>query len=85
MVAVSDGRYRLLKRMDDERGELYDHAQDPAEQRDIAEGEPEVLERLTSELEAYLANSESPWGAAPDVELEAAELEQLRALGYAPE
>jgi len=85
MVAVSDGRYRLLKRAEDERGELYDHAADPAEQRDLAEDEPEVLARLTVELEAYLANQAAPWGAAPDVELDPAELEQLRALGYAPE
>ena len=85
MVAVSDGRYRLLKRSEDERGELYDHSQDPSEQRDLAENEPEILERLTGQLDAYLASAEAPWGAAPDVELDAAELEQLRALGYAPE
>jgi arylsulfatase A-like enzyme len=85
MVAVSDGRYRLLKRSEDERGELYDHSRDRGEQRDLAENEPEILERLTGQLDAYLASGEAPWGAAPDVELDAAELEQLRALGYAPE
>ena len=85
MVAVSDGRYRLLKRARDETGELYDRSLDPLEQRDLASEQPEVLTRLSAELERYLEEGEPPWGAAPDVELSDSELEQLRALGYAPE
>jgi arylsulfatase A-like enzyme len=85
MVAVSDGRYRLLKRADDETGELYDRSLDPLEQRDLASEEPDVVARLGAELTRYLEEGEPPWGAAPDVELSESELEQLRALGYAPE
>jgi arylsulfatase A-like enzyme len=85
MVAVSDGRYRLVRRHEELPGELYDRSQDALEQRDLAEAEPEVLERLSAELDAYLERPQAAWSVAPDVELDEAELEQLRALGYAPE
>lgn len=85
MVAVSDGRYRLVRRHEESPGELYDRSQDALEQRDLAEAEPEVLERLSAELDAYLERPQAAWSVAPDVELDEAELEQLRALGYAPE
>jgi hypothetical protein len=85
MVAVSEGSYRLIHRAAAGRGELYDRAADPREQVDVGGEQPEVLARLTSLAEAYLERPPAPWKEAPAVELEDAELEQLRALGYAIE
>jgi arylsulfatase A-like enzyme len=85
MVAVSDGDHRLIFRAAAEDGELYDHASDPREQVDIGDEQPEVRARLTALAESYLESPPAPWGSAPDVELGEAELEQLRALGYAVE
>ena len=85
MVAVSEGPYRLVHRATAENGELYDRGSDPHEQRDIGEEQPEVRERLMALVEEYLERPPAPWQAAPEVELGPAELEQLRALGYALE
>ncbi len=85
MVAVAEGRYRLVHRAAAGRGELYDRSPDPREQVDIGAEEPEVLARLTALAEEYLKRPPAPWQGAPPVELEADELEQLRALGYSPE
>jgi arylsulfatase A-like enzyme len=82
MVAVSEGSFRLIHRAAADRGELYDRAADPREQVDIAAQQPEVLARLTALAEQYLERPPAPWKQAPAVELEDAELEQLRALGY---
>jgi choline-sulfatase len=85
MVAVSEGPYRLIHRAAAGRGELYDRATDPTEQVDIGAQQPEVQARLAALAEAYLNRPPAPWQTAPAVELEEAELEQLRALGYAIE
>jgi arylsulfatase A-like enzyme len=85
MVAVAEGRYRLVYRAAAGSGELYDRGEDPREQRDIAGEEPEVLARLTGLADAYLERPPAPWEKAPEVELDPTELEQLRALGYAVE
>jgi arylsulfatase A-like enzyme len=85
MVAVAEGPYRLVHRAAVGRGELYDRAADPREQVEIGAQQPEVLARLTALAEEYLERPPAPWQDAPAVELEDAELEQLRALGYAVE
>jgi arylsulfatase A-like enzyme len=85
MVAVSEGPYRLEHRAATGRGELYDRSSDPREQHDLAAEQPEVLARLTALAQAYLEKPPAPWRAAPDVELDDAELEGLRALGYVVE
>jgi choline-sulfatase len=85
MVAVSEGLYRLIQRADAGPGELYDRAADPREQVDIGAEQPEVLARLEALADEYLNRSPAPWQAAPAVELEEDQLEQLRALGYAVE
>jgi arylsulfatase A-like enzyme len=83
MVSLTEGPYRLIYRAAaPKQSELFDRAQDPREQRDLAGDEPEVLEQLMERAKSYLDNSAAPWGAAPEVELDEAELEQLRALGY---
>jgi choline-sulfatase len=85
MVAVSEGPYRLIQRAEAGPGELYDRAADPREQVDIAAEQPEVQARLAALANEYLKRPPAPWQAAPAVELEEDELEQLRALGYAIE
>jgi arylsulfatase A-like enzyme len=85
MVAVNEGPYRLVLRAaatGPRRAELYDLASDPREQRDIGDEQPEVRERLVALAEGYLERPPPEWGDAPDVELDEAQLRQLRALGY---
>jgi len=81
MVAVGDGRYRLLHRAASGQGELFDRSIDALEAEDIAEEEPEIYARLTERAQEYLARSPA-WEESEDVELGESELEQLRALGY---
>jgi arylsulfatase A-like enzyme len=86
MVAVSDGRFRLIHRAGGEPPELFDREEDPREREDVSAAQPERLQALFSAAEAYLARPAATWAAsAPEVKLEEDELEQLRALGYAPE
>jgi hypothetical protein len=80
MVAVREGPYRLV-RTHGTKGWLYNRTDDPLEQVDVGEEEPEVLERLQELADAYLERPAAPWQAS-DVELDEAQLEQLRALGY---
>ena len=80
MVAVSEGPYRLV-RAHGANGWLYDRSDDPREQVDIGEDEPEVLARLQAFVDEYLERPPAPWQAS-EVELDDAQLEQLRALGY---
>jgi len=82
MVAVSEGRFRLVRRAAAASGELYDRSIDPLEQRDIGAEQPEALERLDALAKAYLEKPPAPWQGAPEVELDEKELDQLRALGY---
>ena len=65
--------------------ELYSHAADPLDQQDVAGDNPEVVERLSGELDKWLAWAESlelPTDAEATEGLDAAELERLRSLGY---
>ena len=80
MVAVSEGPYRLV-RAHEATGWLYDRSNDPREQVDVSEDNPEVLARLQAFADEYLERPPAPWTAS-DVELDEAQLEQLRALGY---
>jgi choline-sulfatase len=80
MVAVREGPYRLV-RPHGAQGRLYDRTDDPREQVDVGEDEPEVLARLQAFADEYLERPPAPWTAS-DVELDDAQLEQLRALGY---
>ena len=85
MIAVNDGTYRFVFRPEGrgaQRAELYDISSDKYESRNIIRQEPEVRARMTKIAEEYLASTPPEWGAAPEVELDPAQLEQLRALGY---
>jgi len=80
MVAVREGPYRLVRPYE-AKGWLYDRTNDPREQIDVGDAEPEVLARLQAYADAYLKRPPAPWKAS-DVEIDDAQLEQLRALGY---
>jgi choline-sulfatase len=84
MVAVNDGRWRLIYRaVAPRRSELYDKVDDPSEQRDLFAEQPERAEALIQEAGSYLRSRPPPWGdAAPNVEIDEMQLDQLRALGY---
>jgi arylsulfatase A-like enzyme len=60
---------------------LYELASDPHETRSVAAEHPERVAALEAELNAHFAAGVSE-GAAEQVELDPAQLEQLRALGY---
>jgi arylsulfatase A-like enzyme len=83
LVAVDDGRYRLLHHLGPRRwDELYDLERDPREQTNRAPEQPEVVARLAAQIEDYLRDAAAEREPAPEVEMDAGQLEQLRALGY---
>ena len=84
IVAFNQDRWRLVYdgRMPD-RPQLFDKENDPAESRNLAQNEPEVVEDLSAGVERYLEMNEAPWGdAAPVIEIDDMQLQQLRAIGY---
>lgn len=85
MVAVTEGPYRLVYReagRGPRRAELYAYQPEQEETRRIDAEEPEVRRRMIELAKAYLESEPPPWGDAPEVELDDAQLQQLRALGY---
>ncbi|HYD49167.1 MAG TPA: sulfatase [Terriglobales bacterium] len=60
---------------------LYDLAEDPGEQSDLAAQRPDIVTALGQEIDRYLAQSQQ--GESIGVGISPAELERLRALGYA--
>ena len=72
--------YRLgpLKYIHAPRPELYDLAQDPGEEHDLAAGRPDDVARMAAALAAMRSRARAPVRAASDPEV----AERLRALGY---
>ncbi len=66
------------------RLELFDASEDPDELKNVANEHPELVERLSGLTRAYIDHSPAPpWGdAAPALEIDEIQLNQLRALGY---
>jgi arylsulfatase A-like enzyme len=90
-VAVSDGDFRFVytymntpDSKGDVREELFDSSKDPDELQNVLGKHPEVAEQMRSVVRAYLEDSpDPPWGdAAPPLEIDEIQLNQLRALGY---
>lgn len=86
--SVVSGGWKLIRNVERPDGlpefELYDHAKDPLNLRDVAGEHPEVVARLARYLDAWHAQAleariEADAAAA---ELSPEELEKLRALGY---
>ena len=79
---VADGfRYVMAEQPNRTREELFHSDADPLELTDVATEHPETLERLRGLAETYLA-AKPEWEAAPDLEIDEVQLNQLRALGY---
>ena len=62
--------------------EVFDRVADPKEKRNIAQKDPELVATLKSDIEDFYARPKSEWATAPEIELDAMHLNQLRALGY---
>jgi arylsulfatase A-like enzyme len=86
LLAVTEGRYRLIVPLNEGESagklELYDHGDDPNEQRNRVEDLPEVKARLEAHLAEYLGRPAASWGTPLEVEIDDLEMGQLRALGY---
>jgi arylsulfatase A-like enzyme len=84
-VSVVDGPYRYVRVTRPGGGydeELFDAGADVAELEDVKDRDPEVLERLSEAADGYLER-QPPWKeAAPILEIDEMQLNQLRALGY---
>lgn len=66
------------------RLELFDASVDPDELENVADERPETVDRMSGLARAYIDHSPAPpWGdAAPPLEIDEIQLNQLRALGY---
>jgi arylsulfatase A-like enzyme len=85
IVAVREGDYRLVHRIDASKpDELYDLSTDPDERDSIADELPEVTARLRERARRHF-ELPGAWSSTPRVELNEMDLGQLRALGYAIE
>jgi len=85
MIAVTEGPYRLVYRSAGRgarRAELYKYESDRRESRRIDGAEPEVRKQMVELAQSYLEQEKASWGDAPQIELDEAQLQQLRALGY---
>jgi hypothetical protein len=78
--AGSDGRFKLHRNLDTGEQQLFDLSWDPAEKSDVGSHHPAAIQRLSAQLDAFLAG---PSEDGPAVhELDDEEREHLRALGY---
>jgi arylsulfatase A-like enzyme len=78
--------YRRWKLIENRYGkfELYDHAEDPTEQKNLAATNPPILKQLKSDLEAFEKRVSKPEakGDRQEVPLDDQLLKQLKTLGY---
>lgn len=83
-VAVNRDPWRLVySTKSPKEPELFNKSDDPREHRNLAKEHPEVTEELVTMARAHLESNESPWGGeAPAIEMDAMQVDQLRALGY---
>jgi len=83
VVAVVREPYRMLQELTrPEKTELFDRSTDTREKKNLAKKQPEALQELQAELDAFLAVPRTQWEAAPEIELDEMKKAQLRALGY---
>ena len=85
---VSNG-WKLVQNVDPPEGmpefELYNHADDPLNHKEVAASHPDIVERLTEALAGRLRYAEArklPTDEDAAEELSPAELRRLRSLGY---
>jgi hypothetical protein len=80
--AATDGRWRAVWGSDG-AARLFDHAQDPREERDLAGEHPAIAARFKDGYEAALRGAAESSLQGVDVEMDEAALRELQALGYA--
>jgi choline-sulfatase len=80
MASVTRGSQRLIRGLTGD--ELYDHAKDPGESRNLVGSNGDAEAELTGLLEEYLATEERAFGTPPTRTLREVDLNQLKALGY---
>jgi len=84
--SVRTPEWKLIETTEPPGVELYHLSSDPGETRDCAAEEPQVVAELRARLRQWLeARTPVTTEAAPDAELDPAEVERLRALGYLTE
>jgi arylsulfatase A-like enzyme len=82
LVSVSTGEERFLLGVGEPAlEELYDHREDPLEQRNLVSALPERVHQLEPLAEASL-EAPIPWGSSPEVRIDELRRDQLQALGY---
>ena len=83
-VAVNrDPWRRVYSSLSPKTPELFNKVEDPMESQNLAKEHPELTEELVKMAREHLERTESPWGGeAPAIEMDALQVEQLRALGY---
>jgi len=89
-ASLRGARFKLITSPSDGRRQLFDLLLDPGETEDVSARHPRVVKKLIKELHALqragrleLADSGAE-AASSEAELDPADLERLRALGYAP-
>jgi arylsulfatase A-like enzyme len=85
MVSVVDDGHRFVStraKNGSVREELFDKSVDPTEIVNVVEAETDVADTMRALVDGYFQSPPAPWGAAPEIELDEMELNQLRALGY---
>lgn len=55
--AVREGRYKLIRRYDDDSHELYDLVSDIGEETNLADSQPQIATRLRTRLDQWLKDS----------------------------
>ncbi len=82
LFAMQEERWKLI--LDATRGQelLFDLERDPLERADLAAVEREKLESMRQRLQSWIQDMQQHGGPATELELDADEIEQLKALGY---
>jgi arylsulfatase A-like enzyme len=82
-IAVVQGRYKLIHTSHSDRVELYDLEADPDERTNLAKSDPQLAARLLESWHTFMTSAPRWDGATTTIELDEAQLEALRKLGYA--
>jgi arylsulfatase A-like enzyme len=88
-VALTDGRYKVIRKNAENRLQLYDLGSDSGEKNDLADSCPNIRKAMESQLAAWekevAACAERYWSddsAAEAMEMQAEVVARLRDLGY---
>ncbi|MCD4653186.1 sulfatase-like hydrolase/transferase, partial [bacterium] len=81
IVAAYDPHFKLIRNNSTGKEALYLLSIDPAEQKDVSEKHPDVRQRMSKQIVAYIRKGRIPVSNEISEE-EAAQSDQLRALGY---